>query len=169
MKRTHSLVGIAAVLAVAACAVSQPSGSQPWHDPAGSGGRNAVQPSADDDADGDEGDEVRICADEIPQTIRASAIAALPGLVISDAEIEEDGTIYCVHGTVDGKSREVEVTAADAKATVEPEDEDERATRATTTDRSRSGGVFSPTAPKGRTAPRRAALRRLHRRAAIRA
>ena len=79
-----------------------------------------MSPSAEDDDD--DGDEVTIRADEIPESIRASALAALPGLVISDAEIEEAGAVYCIHGTVDGKSREVEVTAADAKATIEPED-----------------------------------------------
>ena len=66
-----------------------------------------------------------ISAAEIPQNVKDAALAAAPGLVIEEAELEEDGTVYCVHGTVDGVFTEVEVTAAGEVLEVETGDEED--------------------------------------------
>jgi hypothetical protein len=71
----------------------------------GSDGSTVVR--TDDDDDDDDGDEQTIAASALPASIVDAVKAAVPGITITEAEVEGDG--YCVHGTVDGEFVEVEV------------------------------------------------------------
>lgn len=81
----------------------------------------------DGDEDGDDENEVRIGADEIPATVRAAALKAVPGLEIKEAEREtQDGKrVYCVHGYVDGEFTEVEVAADGSVLEIESGDDED--------------------------------------------
>ena len=81
----------------------------------------AVAPQADDD---DTEELIRI--DQIPAAVKRAATAAVPGLVIHEAEKEvEDGfLLYCLEGTANGKEYEVEVTAEGKVVEIEEEDDD---------------------------------------------
>ena len=70
----------------------------------------------DDENDGDE-NEVAVALDQVPDAIKKAALAAVPGFVLVSAEKEtEEGSLhYCLEGTADGESVEVEVRASDAK------------------------------------------------------
>ncbi|MCB9914188.1 MAG: PepSY domain-containing protein [Planctomycetes bacterium] len=61
------------------------------------------------ECDADETEEVVELAD-LPASVREAALKAVPGLQITEAEVEGDG-IYCVHGTNAGVFTEVEVDA----------------------------------------------------------
>lgn len=76
-------------------------------------------PNTRHDEDGD--DEEDVALDQIPAAVRAAALARLPGLVLVSAEKEtEDGVlVYGIAGTLNGKSYEVEVSAAGAVLEVE--------------------------------------------------
>ena len=78
------------------------------------------------DADRDDGEE-KIPLDQVPANVKNAAQAALPGLVLEEAEREtEDGTVlYSLQGLVDGQEYEVEVTAAGKVLEIEKEDDDE--------------------------------------------
>lgn len=84
-------------------------------------GSHAAQ---DDEDEGDEAEEV-VTLDQIPQVVKDAAIAAVPGLVIEEAERESDGAglHYCVHGRVDGKFTEVEVAPDGKVLGVEADDD----------------------------------------------
>ena len=120
--------GLVAALALAAClAAGEPrtNSVDAFDSP-----RLDVAPvvnAADDDDD--DGDEVLVRSDQIPEAVKAAAIAALPGFQIEEAELEEGGGIYCVHGTVDGRFHEVEVSADGASAHVEEDDGDDEGER----------------------------------------
>jgi uncharacterized membrane protein YkoI len=72
---------------------------------------------SDDDEDGDDENEVAVALDQVPEAVKKAALAAVPGFVLVSAEKEtEDGELrYCLEGTADGESVEVEVNAADSK------------------------------------------------------
>lgn len=78
------------------------------------------------DADRDDGEE-KIPLDQVPANVKNAAQAALPGLVLEEAEREtEDGTVvYSLQGTADGEEYEVEVSAAEKVLEIEKEDDDE--------------------------------------------
>ena len=84
----------------------------------------------DDDEDGDE-NEVAVALDQVPESIKKAALAAVPGFVLTSAEKEtEEGSLhYCLEGTADGEAVEVEVRASDAQVVEiergEDEDEDD--------------------------------------------
>jgi putative hemolysin len=65
--------------------------------------------------------------DEVPQAARDAALAAVPGLVLEEAETEvaNGATVYCLEGKADGKEYEIEVTADGRVLEVESEDDDE--------------------------------------------
>ncbi len=65
--------------------------------------------------------------DQVPANIKKAAQAALPGLVLEEAEREtEDGTVvYSLEGTADGEEYEVEVSAAGKVLEVERDDDDD--------------------------------------------
>ncbi len=86
----------------------------------------AIPAQMDDDDDDDES-EVVISPDDLPPEVRAAALAAVPGLVITEAEEETEGgeLHYCVHGTVDGDFVEVEVSADGKETAIEDEEDDE--------------------------------------------
>lgn len=60
-------------------------------------------------AEDDEG-EVLLRAADLPDAVRSAALARVPGLHITEAELE-GGDVYCVHGMADGEFTEVEVDA----------------------------------------------------------
>lgn len=80
-------------------------------------------PSVAEDDD-DEGEEEKISVDQIPALVKSAAMAAAPGLVITEAEREGDG-VYCVHGTVAGVFTEVEVSADGTVLEIESGDDED--------------------------------------------
>ena len=76
------------------------------------------------DDDDDDGDQMLSLA-MIPAAVTAAAEAAVPGLLITEAELESGGTVYCVHGTVDGRFTEVEVGTDGTILEIEYDDDDE--------------------------------------------
>jgi len=71
----------------------------------------------DDDEDGDDENEVAVALDQVPEAVKKAALAAVPGFVLVSAEKEtEEGELrYCLEGTANGESVEVEVNASDSK------------------------------------------------------
>ncbi len=78
------------------------------------------------DADSDDGEE-EIPLDQVPANVKSAAQAAVPGLILEEAEREtEDGTVvYSLEGTADGQEYEVEVSAAGKVLEIEKEDDDD--------------------------------------------
>ncbi len=78
------------------------------------------------DADSDDGEE-KIPLDQVPADVKNAAQAALPGLVLEEAEREtEDGTVvYSLEGRADGEEYEFEVSAAGKVLEVERDDDDD--------------------------------------------
>lgn len=76
-------------------------------------------------AEHEDGDEHEIAMSEVPQAAKDAALAAVPGLVIAEAETEtENGVrVYCLEGMARGKAYEVEVTADGAVLEIESESE----------------------------------------------
>ncbi len=92
-------------------------------------GRSSTQPAvgqsalddddeaADDDDRDEDGDEhehdVAVALTDVPQLVLDAAQAALPGVVLTSAEIEqEDGqVVYSLSGTLAGEAVEIEVSA----------------------------------------------------------
>lgn len=70
-----------------------------------------------EDEDGDDDNEVAVALDQVPEAVKNAALAAVPGFVLVSAEKEtEEGELrYCLEGTANGESVEVEVNAADSK------------------------------------------------------
>jgi uncharacterized membrane protein YkoI len=81
-----------------------------------SGDLSARADEADDeDDDGDDGDdEVSVALNDVPSAVKAAAVQAVPGLVLTKAEKEtEHGQlVYSLSGTADGVEYEVEVSAS---------------------------------------------------------
>jgi len=116
-------IGLVAALALAACLAAGGPRSNPVD--AFDSPRLEIAPAVNAADDDDDGDEVLVSSDQIPEAVKAAAIAALPGFQIQEAELEEGGRTYCVHGTVDGRFHEVEVSADGASAHVEEDDGDD--------------------------------------------
>ena len=75
--------------------------------------------------DDDDAVAVDVALDQLPANVKAAAVAAVPGLVITESEREtqKDGTVvYDVEGTANGKAYEIEVTAGGKVLEVESED-----------------------------------------------
>lgn len=87
----------------------------------------AARADAQDPAQGedDDGNEVRVGLSQIPQVVQVAARAAVPGLLIEAAELEDGGKTYCVHGRVNGVFTEVEVSADGSSTHVEGDDDEE--------------------------------------------
>lgn len=129
MKRLLLLPLIATCLTLAGC-----------QEPGTGGGTNAevsdaslassTVPRTADEDEGDDDDETEeeIPLSEVPQSVKDAAIAAVPGLVLEEAEVEDGVTVYDLEGEVAGEEVTVEVTAAGEVLEVEwddDEDEDE--------------------------------------------
>jgi hypothetical protein len=100
-------------------------GCSSTHTKASVGPDGAAVVRSDDDDDDDDDDQV-IAVSALSSTIIDAVTAAVPGIVITEAEMEGDG--YCVHGTVDGEFVEVEVDADGKVGEIEygdDEDDDE--------------------------------------------
>ena len=85
--------------------------------------------TADDEED-DDGQDVAMALGDIPEAIKQAALAAIPGLALTEAEREtEDGaTVYSLEGTAGGERVEVEVSADGKVLEIErgdDEDDDE--------------------------------------------
>jgi uncharacterized membrane protein YkoI len=67
----------------------------------------------DDEGDDDDGEEQEIALSEVPAIVMQAALAAVPGLIVEEAELEiENGaTVYDLEGTAQGEEVEVEVSA----------------------------------------------------------
>ena len=65
---------------------------------------------------------------EVPAAARNAAAKAVEGIVLTEAEVEEeDGQlVYEIEGEADGKEYEIEVTAEGKVLEIEEEDEDEK-------------------------------------------
>jgi len=63
--------------------------------------------------DGDDDQEVAVALADVPRLVLDAARAAVPGVVLTNAEMEqEDGqTVYSLSGTLDGEEVEIEVSA----------------------------------------------------------
>lgn len=79
--------------------------------------------AVDDEDDGDEA----LTPDQVPAAVRAAAQKALPGFVIVAAEREtENGAVqYALEGTVNGVSKEIEVSADGQTVEIESGDDDD--------------------------------------------
>ena len=86
-----------------------------------------VDARAEDDEDGDDDNEVEIPLSEVPEHVKAAALAAVPGIILEEAEREtEDGrVVYGLEGEVDGREYEVEVSADGTVLEIEADDEDD--------------------------------------------
>lgn len=104
---------LAPALTFAACHASVSSSWQPAGTPTASG------PLLDDDEE--------IPLDQVPQVVKDAALAAVPGLVLEEAEKEtENGVVlYCLEGAAGGKEYEVEVTENGTVVEVEDEGDDD--------------------------------------------
>ena len=69
-----------------------------------------------------------IALSEVPAAVRNAAENAVEGIVLTEAEVEEeDGqTVYEIEGKANGKEYEIEVTAEGKVLEIEEEDEDEK-------------------------------------------
>ena len=108
-----------ALLAALAAGCQKPTHS----DGMSTGVSDPKQPASAARADGEE----EISLDEVPPHVLQAALAAVPGLVIEEAELEtEQGvTVYCLEGNAGGETAEVEVTPDGRVVEVEHGDDDE--------------------------------------------
>lgn len=84
---------------------------------------------SDPSAAGEAEDEVEqeLPLSEVPQAVKDAALAAVPGLVMSEAETELQGGVrtYCIEGEVDGKEYEIEISADGKVLEIETEDDED--------------------------------------------
>lgn len=109
------LTALVIVLSVLGCAQT---GSKKG-DASMSGGNRAVAANP--------GDEETVALDQVPESVRKAAEAAVPGFAIKSAEkeVENGTTLYCLEGTAGGKPCEVEVTADGKVLEIEDQDDDD--------------------------------------------
>ncbi len=71
--------------------------------------------------------EEKILLSEVPQAILEAAEKAMPGIIITEAEIEktDEGVVYELEGTVDGKAYEIEISEDGKVLEVELEENDD--------------------------------------------
>ena len=102
---------------VLGCMVASCSSAQDRSVKAGEHRTGQVLVDDDDDDAGDDGEDVPVALDQVPEAIKKAAQDAVPGLVLKSAEKEtEEGTLnYCLEGTAGGERVEVEVRASDSK------------------------------------------------------
>lgn len=84
------------------------------------GGPSAARDDKDDH-------EQELALSDVPQAVKDAALAAVPGLLMSEAETELENGVrtYCIEGSADGKEYEIEISADGRVLEVETEDEDE--------------------------------------------
>jgi len=72
------------------------------------------------------GEEEEIDLSKVPKKVLAAARRAVPGIKLTEAEVEKtsDGLVYELEGLADGKEYEIEVTAAGKVIEIEQEDDD---------------------------------------------
>jgi uncharacterized membrane protein YkoI len=125
------LLTVAAALSTATCRggedAADESDTQGVLLHAGAAGAPLVAVPEDDEDDDDEDEdefEEDVALDDLPQLVRDAVLAAVPGLQLTSAEIEIEAgkTAYCVHGTLDGESMEVEVAPDGTVLEIERDD-----------------------------------------------
>ena len=80
------------------------------------------------DEENDDGEEEEVALGDVPEAVKKAALAAVPGLVLVEAERETEhgSTVYSLEGTAGGEAVEVEVSADGKVLEIERgEDEDE--------------------------------------------
>ena len=72
-------------------------------------------------------DDEEIALDKIPAKVKAAALKAVKGLVITEAEVEKKKgvLVYEIEGTANGKSYEIKIKADGTVIEVEEEEEEE--------------------------------------------
>jgi hypothetical protein len=77
--------------------------------------------------DEDDGDERDIPLAEVPAVVSQAALSAVPGLVLTSAEIEEENgtSIYSLEGTAAGEAWCVEVSPTGQVLEIEQEDDED--------------------------------------------
>lgn len=73
------------------------------------------------------GNEEEIALSEVPAKVLEAARKAVPGIKLTEAEVEKtsDGLVYELEGTKDGKEYEIKVSAAGKVLKTEIEDDDD--------------------------------------------
>lgn len=68
-----------------------------------------------------------VALDEVPEAVKQAALAAMPGIELVEAEVEQErqGMVYELEGTLDGKRYEIEVTSDGTVLEVELEEDEE--------------------------------------------
>lgn len=86
----------------------------------------ALQTAAKAEANEEEKEEV-VPVDAVPAHVKAAALAAVPGLVVTRAEreVEKGVVIYDLEGAAAGVAYEVEVTADGKVTEIEKDDDDD--------------------------------------------
>jgi uncharacterized membrane protein YkoI len=74
-------------------------------------GSTKVEDSSRPALAGSEEGEVQLALADVPEAVRAAALAAVPGLQLTSAEREtEDGElVYCLEGTANGEAIDIDV------------------------------------------------------------
>jgi len=93
--------------------------------------------------------EVAIPLDQVPEAVKAAAVAAVKGLVLEKAEKEtKNGVVtYDVEGTANGKKMEVKVSAEGKVIEIEDADDDDDDND--DDDKPAAKAVTPPAPPKG--------------------
>lgn len=120
MKRSILPLGLLAALAAPGCMETS-------EHPELQDRSKAPQAAAEDDDEGEEESEEPVALADLPDAVRAAALAAVPGLVIESAEKETEGSEvhYCIHGTAAGEAVEVEVSPDGTVGEIEHGDDDD--------------------------------------------
>ncbi len=84
------------------------------------GGSSAARDDEDDH-------EQELALSDVPQAVKDAALAAVPGLQMTEAETELENGVrtYCIEGSADGKEYEIEISADGRVLEVETEDEED--------------------------------------------
>ena len=71
--------------------------------------------------------EEEVPLDKVPKIVLAAAQKAVPGIKLTEAEVEKTrkGLVYEIEGTLDGKEYEIEVSAEGKVLEIEQEGEDD--------------------------------------------
>ena len=119
MKRLILPLGLAAALVAPGC-------KETTEHPELQDKSSPPQAAADDDDEEEETEEM-IALKDLPEAVRAAALAAVPGLVIKEVEKETEGSEvhYCIHGTAGGEFVEVEVSPDGKVGEIEHGDDEE--------------------------------------------
>jgi uncharacterized membrane protein YkoI len=123
MKSTLWILGLASSALAVGCRGSDASVT---HASLANDARPSTAAVADDDED-DDGDEQEIALADLPAAIKNAALAAVPGIVLTEAEkeVENGRELYSVEGTLDGEEYCIEIATDGSLIGVEHEDDED--------------------------------------------